>query len=609
MDAMFSNCQSLTSLDLSSFDTSKLTSLYGMFYGCTNLTTLDLSNFNTSNVENFNAMFYNCTSLTVLNLSSFDTSNVKKMNGMFNECSLLKTIILGENFKEITAEANLPNGNGWVNVNAPTKVISGDGDYAVIKNNGKNTYKLFGTVTPTYPTNIKVTYSPAYGQARLSWDKVVGADKYGIAVYLAGKWRIQTQNITTNSYTTPKNSMTPGSTYKVAVVARVNGKWDSENAIKHYVTITMPKIYEDTDGDGLLDYFDPKPNNKNNNGEIIPDLTAKKQYNAYVLNHTDKDSPLYENYLISGMDYKMSWEDFIDYYNEDSEFVFSISEANRTELRIKALQMCLEDLGYLDMNGNSYGCMGGSTKKAIIDFMLNYGFSVPELEFIEEDCLYDTDLYFFDIDNLTFQTIVNVAVNRGFDPFGDGSAEKAYNHICEWAGVTITKKYFSKIPRTEPILSDYQISQGIKIAEKDNIYTLDYTQPLNTIINEMRVYSEAVYEFDIENYTSTRYPIFFSEVNNGKEWDVKRINSWRTTIPNISYYTAQFEFKYRDYYMNAEDLGNYIYGYTGNAFGFALKELLDASNIVAFFGSTTDDENDIDWIKKGLMTMKTISNI
>ena len=86
----------------------------------------------------------------------------------------------------------------------------------------------------TYPTNIKVAYSEQYHQMRFTWDKVKNADKYGIAVYLAGKWRIQTSNITTNSYTSPKN-MTPGMSYKVAIAARVNGTWDVVNALKYSV--------------------------------------------------------------------------------------------------------------------------------------------------------------------------------------------------------------------------------------------------------------------------------------------------------------------------------------------------------------------------------------
>ena len=95
-----------------------------------------------------------------------------------------------------------------------------------------------GTGDVTYPTNIQVQYSEQYHQVRFTWDKVKNADRYGIAVYLAGKWRIQTQNITTTTYTTPKN-LTPGKTYKVAIAARVGGTWDVAGAIKHAVTITV----------------------------------------------------------------------------------------------------------------------------------------------------------------------------------------------------------------------------------------------------------------------------------------------------------------------------------------------------------------------------------
>ncbi|MBQ1538695.1 MAG: BspA family leucine-rich repeat surface protein, partial [Ruminococcus sp.] len=61
---------------------------------------------------------------------------------------------------------------------------------------------------------------------------------YGIAVYLAGKWRIQTQSLTDTTFTSPKN-MTPGKSYKVAIAARVNGTWDVANAIKNAVTVVV----------------------------------------------------------------------------------------------------------------------------------------------------------------------------------------------------------------------------------------------------------------------------------------------------------------------------------------------------------------------------------
>ena len=45
-----------------------------MFYGCTSLTSLDLSNFNTSSVESMNYIFDECTSLTFLDLYNFNAS-------------------------------------------------------------------------------------------------------------------------------------------------------------------------------------------------------------------------------------------------------------------------------------------------------------------------------------------------------------------------------------------------------------------------------------------------------------------------------------------------------------------------------------------------------
>lgn len=57
---MFSRCSSLTSLDVSKFNTQNVTSMRIMFAGCNNLTSLNLSNFNTQNVEDMLAMFWNC---------------------------------------------------------------------------------------------------------------------------------------------------------------------------------------------------------------------------------------------------------------------------------------------------------------------------------------------------------------------------------------------------------------------------------------------------------------------------------------------------------------------------------------------------------------------
>ena len=87
MFGMFWGCSGLTNLDVSNFDTSKVTSMDSMFNGCSGLTNLDVSNFDTSNVTNMGSMFGGCSSLTNLDVSNFDTSNVTSMYSMFNGCS------------------------------------------------------------------------------------------------------------------------------------------------------------------------------------------------------------------------------------------------------------------------------------------------------------------------------------------------------------------------------------------------------------------------------------------------------------------------------------------------------------------------------------------
>ncbi len=85
---------SLTELDLGSFNTQNVTNMYGMFYGCQKLKSLNLSSFDTGKVQFMGYMFAGCTALTNLNLSNFNTQNVVSMIGMFYECSSLKSLNL-----------------------------------------------------------------------------------------------------------------------------------------------------------------------------------------------------------------------------------------------------------------------------------------------------------------------------------------------------------------------------------------------------------------------------------------------------------------------------------------------------------------------------------
>ena len=94
MQYMFAGMHNVTTLNLSNFDTSKVTNMQYMFAGMRNLTALNLSNFNTSQVTNMHSMFGAMSSLTTLDLSSFDTSKVMDMNHMFWGMSGLTTLNL-----------------------------------------------------------------------------------------------------------------------------------------------------------------------------------------------------------------------------------------------------------------------------------------------------------------------------------------------------------------------------------------------------------------------------------------------------------------------------------------------------------------------------------
>ena len=88
------NMEYLVSLDLSNFDTSKLTNMEYMFSGCYSLKSINLSNFDTLNVIKMSGVFYNCWSLEIIDLSNFNTSSVTDMSLMFSDCSSLKSIDL-----------------------------------------------------------------------------------------------------------------------------------------------------------------------------------------------------------------------------------------------------------------------------------------------------------------------------------------------------------------------------------------------------------------------------------------------------------------------------------------------------------------------------------
>jgi len=91
MQMMFRGCTMLEEIILGKtdgtkytpIDTSNVTNMVGLFAECTSLKEINLKGINTSNVTNMEQMFVRSTSLVKLDLSDFDTSNVTDMSGMF----------------------------------------------------------------------------------------------------------------------------------------------------------------------------------------------------------------------------------------------------------------------------------------------------------------------------------------------------------------------------------------------------------------------------------------------------------------------------------------------------------------------------------------------
>ena len=111
MYQMFTHCDSIKSLDLSNFNTEKVTGMGNMFSDCHSLVNLDLSNFNTQNVTDMRCMFNGCKSLTNLDLSNFNTQNADDMHSMFSGCkSLINLDLSNFNTQNVTCMNDMFNG-------------------------------------------------------------------------------------------------------------------------------------------------------------------------------------------------------------------------------------------------------------------------------------------------------------------------------------------------------------------------------------------------------------------------------------------------------------------------------------------------------------------
>ena len=84
MRYMFNYCFDLQNISLNNFNTANVIFMRGMFYGCYNLQSLDVSSFETNKTTDMASMFSSCSKLPILDIRNFNVANVLETNGMFS---------------------------------------------------------------------------------------------------------------------------------------------------------------------------------------------------------------------------------------------------------------------------------------------------------------------------------------------------------------------------------------------------------------------------------------------------------------------------------------------------------------------------------------------
>ncbi len=157
INGMFHSCVALKTINVSDLDTQNVTDMEQVFESCTSITQIiGLENWDTTNVTSMSEMFWHCGqgnyggNLQELDLSSFNTSKVTNTIRMFNSCNRLQTIYVGDGWDMSNVTASDGMFSDCSNLKGAISYIAANANDVTYANTetGYLTYKPAESTTP-----------------------------------------------------------------------------------------------------------------------------------------------------------------------------------------------------------------------------------------------------------------------------------------------------------------------------------------------------------------------------------------------------------------------------------------------------------------------------